>query len=144
LLLADAKAATIAEKIKRKALKLKRVEDLNDLVGIRFILLFARDIDEACRLIEATFTVLERQDAQLRLAEDQFGYASIHFAVELPASWLRVPSGAGLGGLSAEIQVRTTAQHIWAAALTSCSTSMRNQTQSTVRVPQRVVRYRSP
>jgi putative GTP pyrophosphokinase len=60
--------------------------------------------------------VLERQDAQLRLAEDQFGYASIHFAVELPASWLRVPSRAGLGGLRAEIQVRTTAQHIWAAA----------------------------
>lgn len=60
--------------------------------------------------------VLNKYDTLERLKEDQFGYSSVHFVVELPQSWLAVPTMKELTGLKAEIQLRTTAQHIWAEA----------------------------
>ena len=40
----------------------------------------------------------------------------MHLVIELFDSWLSVPTFADMKGLRAEVQVRTTAQHIWAAA----------------------------
>jgi putative GTP pyrophosphokinase len=50
------------------------------------------------------------------LQDDQFGYGSIHYEVQPPKSWLAIPTLKQLDGLRAEIQVRTSSQHIWAAA----------------------------
>lgn len=50
------------------------------------------------------------------MGEAQFGYQSHHYVVRLKSEWLKVPSYADLGGISVEIQARTVAQHIWAAA----------------------------
>jgi putative GTP pyrophosphokinase len=108
--------SSISEKIERKSLQLHKLSDLKDLVGLRLILQFKRDIDTVCQLIESNFEVIEQDDAQQRLQEDQFGYASIHFVIRLPESWLAVPTLSDMRELRAEIQVRTTAQHIWAAA----------------------------
>lgn len=107
---------SIAEKIGRKALALDSVKDLPDLVGNRLILLFARDLVRALPLLEQTFTIVEKEDVSLRLGEGQFGYRSTHLVVRLPEAWATVPSFAGLTDLRAEIQVRTLAQHMWAAA----------------------------
>lgn len=107
---------SIKEKLERKSVMISKVTDLGDLVGLRLILLFQRDIARVCSLIEERFVVVERQDTHAHLREDQFGYASIHYVVELQESWLSVPTLAAMRGMRAEIQVRTTAQHIWAAA----------------------------
>lgn len=107
---------SIAEKIQRKSLLLERISDLDDLVGIRAILLFKPDLTRVEELLRSTLDVLQSEDASTRLNESQFGYQSRHFIIKLPAAWLTVPSLAGLGELKAEIQVRTLAQHIWAAA----------------------------
>jgi hypothetical protein len=40
----------------------------------------------------------------------------MHFVLRLPQSWLTIPTFSQLGVLKAEIQVRTVAQHIWAAS----------------------------
>lgn len=108
--------SSIAEKLERKALSIDQLPSLKDLVGIRLILQFQRDIATTSDLVDRHFTILEREDAATRLAADQFGYASTHIIVGLPDSWLSVPTFADLGGLRAEVQIRTTAQHIWAAA----------------------------
>ncbi len=42
--------------------------------------------------------------------------ASVHFHVGLRSSWKKMPTFRKTGDLRAEIQVRTVAQHIWAAA----------------------------
>ena len=97
-------------------MSLSKLTDLNDLVGLRLILQFRRDIDKVCKLISRHFSVITKHDTQDRLKDDQFGYSSIHFVVEMPEPWLSVPTLADMRGLHAEIQVRTTAQHIWAAA----------------------------
>src|SRR5260370_2134976 len=108
--------ASVAEKIKRLSLSLSTINDLNDLVGLRLVLPFIRDIDTVCQLISSNFKVVEQYDTQKRLREDQFGYASVHFIIQLPESWLIVPKLNCMRGLRAEVQVRTAGQHLWAVA----------------------------
>lgn len=108
--------ASIVEKCDRKDLHLTALSDLNDLVGLRVVLLFRRDVVATCSLLEGHFEIVESYDTQERLQEDQFGYSSRHFVVRLPHRWLTIPTFSQLGPLKAEIQVRTVAQHIWAAA----------------------------
>jgi putative GTP pyrophosphokinase len=107
---------SIAEKLQRVGLDFQNLRDLQDLVGVRVILLFRRDLERACTAIERNFRIRKQYDTQERLGADQFGYSSRHFVVDIPESWLTVPTMSGLGDLGAEIQVRTLAQHIWAEA----------------------------
>lgn len=107
---------SIEERLKRKPIDLAKLSDLDDLVGLRIILLFRRDLEEALSKIKLTFDVVSIEDKASTLAHEQFGYQSHHYVVRMPDNWLSVPSLAGLGDLKAEIQIRTMAQHIWAAA----------------------------
>jgi putative GTP pyrophosphokinase len=104
---------SLSGKIERKILTLNSVEELDDLVGLRLILLFRRDVEKVCKLLE-TFEIVNSEDTSQRLMETQFGYQSLHYVVRLPREWLSVPTLRGLGDLKAEIQVRTLSQHIWA------------------------------
>lgn len=108
--------ASIEEKIERKGLFLESVAALDDLIGVRAILLFRKDLEVADKLISETFHVLHKEDTAARLADDSFGYQSQHYVVQLPKSWNKIPSFSELGTLRVELQVRTLAQHIWAAA----------------------------
>lgn len=107
---------SLLEKLERRELVLTSVRELHDLVGFRLILQFRRDVSRVCEMLRRTFDVVDQYDTLGRMREDQFGYASIHFVVQLPETWLAVPTMSDMGGFRAEIQVRTTAQHIWAAA----------------------------
>lgn len=108
--------ASIEEKIKRKSLTLSKIQDIDDLVGIRLILLFRRDLTTVDELLRSALDIKSSEDTSLRLADTQFGYQSQHYIIEAPSSWLNMPSWREFGGIRVEIQVRTLAQHIWAAA----------------------------
>jgi putative GTP pyrophosphokinase len=107
---------SLEEKLIRKNLILKDIKDLDDLVGIRIILLFKRDVDAIQPLIQKSLRVLSSEDVASRLNETQFGYQSRHLVITMPETWLSIPSYSDLGGIRIEIQVRTLAQHIWATA----------------------------
>lgn len=107
---------SLEEKIQRNSLTLESVSSLHDLVGLRLILLFQRDVDVVCELILNTFKIEEFSDIGTRLSEMQFGYQSRHFIVRLPDAWRSMPTLKGTENMRAEIQVRTLAQHIWAAS----------------------------
>lgn len=107
---------SIDEKIQRKELTLNDVKDLDDLVGIRVILLFRSDLDAVISLIESHFKIVSSEDTGKRLGDSRFGYQSQHIIVKIPDKWLGVPSFSSLGDLKIELQIRTLAQHIWAAA----------------------------
>ena len=94
----------------------KTVLELQDLIGIRLILLFKRDIVRVSELIENHFLIIKKYNTEDRLEENQFGYLSIHEIVELPKEWLKVPTLAPLKKLKCEIQIRTLVQHAWAEA----------------------------
>jgi ppGpp synthetase/RelA/SpoT-type nucleotidyltranferase len=107
---------SIASKLDRLHLQLGSIRELQDLVGARVIVLFRRDVERLCRLVEETFAVVAKEDTGQRLREDQFGYSSTHYTIKLPKEWQSLPSLSTIGDLSAEVQVRTVSQHIWAAA----------------------------
>jgi ppGpp synthetase/RelA/SpoT-type nucleotidyltranferase len=130
--------ASLSEKLERKELTLKSLRDLDDLVGLRLILEFRRDASKVCELIERNFKVLQNYDTSDRLKSDQFGYSSRHLVVELADTWLAVPTLSQMKGWRAEIQVRTTAQHIWAAA----SHTLQYKHEESVPAPVRRAIYR--
>jgi ppGpp synthetase/RelA/SpoT-type nucleotidyltranferase len=107
---------SLEEKLTRRELDLVAVTDLHDLIGLRLVLLFRRDIARVTDILEKTFKVSSKEDTAERLTVEQFGYSSLHYIIQLPDEWLAVPTLRGLKGLKAEIQVRTAAQHIWAAS----------------------------
>nr|WP_315489902.1 hypothetical protein [uncultured Rhodoferax sp.] len=108
--------ASLAEKLDRKQIALDSLNNLHDLIGVRVILLFRSDLLKVLQLINSTFEVVSLEDTAARLGDSEFGYQSQHFVVRLPNSWLLVPSLTGLNDFCVELQVRTIAQHIWAAA----------------------------
>jgi putative GTP pyrophosphokinase len=107
---------SIRNKLERSKLELKSILQLNDLVGIRLILPFRRDLDKCLRLVEDNFVIIHKEDTSTRLKESQFGYQSYHFVIKLPGNWQYAPSLQGFDKYIAEIQIRTMAQHIWAVA----------------------------
>lgn len=108
--------SSLAEKIDRKNLSLDSLFAMHDLIGVRAILLFRPDLNKVLQLVDETFEVVSLEDTANRLGDSEFGYQSQHFIVRLPKAWLSLPSLASLSDLYVELQVRTLAQHIWAAA----------------------------
>lgn len=107
---------SVIEKSQRINMKIQSVKDIHDIVGLRLVIQFSRDVDQVCKLIEDNLIVTSKHDTKSRLREDQFGYSSVHIIAQLKSEWLAVPTFSGLDGLHVEIQVRTAAQHIWASA----------------------------
>ncbi len=105
---------SIDEKIDRLNLKLKSIDDLQDIVGLRLTLVFLRDANKIKSLLENTFDIVKSYNTSARLKNDQFGYSSQHIILKCPNDWCAVPSLSHLSNFKAEIQIRTLAQHIWA------------------------------
>ena len=108
--------SSIEEKLKRKEKVIKSVVELDDLIGVRIIVLFKSDIQKVCDLIKCHFDIVDEENVSARLSDDQFGYQSTHYTIQMPKSWHSLPTLADLVGLKAEIQIRTLSQHIWAVA----------------------------
>ncbi|MEO1390602.1 MAG: (p)ppGpp synthetase [Cyanobacteria bacterium J06634_6] len=95
--------------------EIKRITDLRDLIGIRLVLTFERNIEEVHKALSSFIVTRDIDKADDFMAE-QFGYRSRHFQVKPPLDWFNVPSFAGFSELQYELQVRTMAQHTWANA----------------------------
>lgn len=108
--------ASISDKLGRRLLPISKLEELQDFVGVRAITIFERDCSIVSKLVEDTFRILKREDKRSQLKPDRFGYASLHYIVRPPESWLALPTLDGCEDLRVEIQIRTLAQHTWAEA----------------------------
>ncbi len=106
---------SITEKCERKGVKLEKIEQFDDFVGIRVVCLFKKDIEKLHSFITETFEILSLEDTASRLSENSFGYQSNHYVANLPDKWKDIPSMQAAGKLKIEIQVRTLSQHMWAA-----------------------------
>lgn len=107
---------SIEDKLSRIRFHGASLAELHDLVGLRVILLFRRDVPRACELITKSFRVLGQHDKAEELSHDTFGYQSVHFVIRPRDAWFAAPTFAAFKDFQAEIQVRTLAQHMWAAA----------------------------
>jgi len=131
--------SSISEKINRKSLSLENIIELDDLVGIRLILLFRQDLEKIDTLLKENLSIQSAEDTSQRLAEAQFGYQSRHYIVQIPDTWKKIPSLMDLGEIRVELQVRTLAQHIWAAV----SHKLQYKHEASVPLPLRRSIYRA-
>lgn len=107
---------SLQDKAVRKQLDITRVTEVLDVVGLRVVVLFESDVDRAGIAVERLFKFHERQHTQSRLVEDQFGYASLHYSMSADWAWLQKLGLPASLKIPIEVQVRTMAQHVWAAA----------------------------
>lgn len=107
---------SIVEKVTRNTLKVQSLKTFPDLIGLRLILLFERDVQKACQLLAEPFNIVDQEDTSERLGDNQFGYSSVHYTVTLGRDWAHIPSLRTLARFLVEVQVRSVAQHIWASA----------------------------
>ncbi len=105
---------SILDNIEKYKAMPKALNEINDLAGIRIVLIFRRDVDKVCKIVEKVFKILDKEDKSKGLAENKFGYGSIHYNLQLPKRWYSLPTMNTLKNLQAELQIRTASQHIWA------------------------------
>ena len=109
--------SSVSEKISQGRFTVKKsILEMQDLVGIRIILLFKRDVKTVADLIRPNFKIISEYNTEDKLQDDQFGYSSTHLVIELSEEWLKVPSLKDFASIKCEIQIRTIAQHSWAEA----------------------------
>ena len=61
---------SLAEKLNRGILTAKSVKDVQDLIGLRVILLFKRDVNKVSDIISQNFKVLKKYDPKHRCSFD--------------------------------------------------------------------------
>lgn len=117
----EARAKTIesfSEKTTRKGKGYRdALNEITDLAGIRIIVYYNSDVDEAARLLHEEFEVDDARsvDKRMELAPDQFGYISLHKIVQLSRERAKLLEWRSCASLTAEVQIRTVLQHAWAA-----------------------------
>jgi putative GTP pyrophosphokinase len=116
---------SIEEKLKGKSPRFKDIIDIQDLIGIRIVPLYLRDVDRIVALISEKFDVYKIYDTRERLEQNQFGYSSKHIILRPPRSEFNLYTMQSYYKdyfendrpiFHAEIQVRSAAQHIWSEA----------------------------
>ena len=95
--------------------KYEKLRDVTDLLGIRIITYYAKDVDKISSIIKKEFKIDEPNSIDKRIKEDdKFGYLSLHIIAELSEERTRLPEYKPYTGIKFEIQVRSILQHAWA------------------------------
>ncbi len=88
-------------------------EDLDDIIGLRVLVLFLPDIDRVGEVIKACFKLVKEDDKTKKNIASDFGYLGTHYTVTLDTEWTG-RQNAGLCEQKIEIQLRTLAMDAWA------------------------------
>lgn len=102
------------DKVERKSYS-DPFEQVEDIAGVRVICYYNEDLSSIDEIIKEQFIVLSYSNKSNELSDNQFGYASNHYVIQLKEEWLQAPNYRGLEELKVEIQVRTILMHSWAA-----------------------------
>lgn len=102
------------DKVKRKLYE-RPFEQMEDIAGVRVICYYNEDLKSIDEIIKKQFIVHSYSNKSQEMQDNQFGYASYHYVVQLKNEWLQAPNYRGLENLKVEIQVRTILMHAWAA-----------------------------
>lgn len=92
-------------------------QEVTDLCGIRIVAYGGDDLQRIEDLILENFTVDREHsvDKSKTLDPDRFGYLSRHYIIELSDERKGLREYKDYSALRAEVQIRTTLQHAWAA-----------------------------
>lgn len=103
---------SIAEKSERKEID-DPLSHLNDIVGVRVVVLFRSDLPRLDELIRESFAIDTADDKITGSDPASFGYMSVHYIAGLHTRHSG-PRYDGLKGIKFEIQTRTIVMDAWA------------------------------
>ncbi|MCU0756504.1 MAG: hypothetical protein MUE46_15505 [Xanthomonadales bacterium] len=92
------------------------IEDyITDLIGLRVVCLYEKDVQAIRNAIRQDFEVLEETDktAILEKHDDTFGYKGVHLDLRLKAPRSELPEYIRFKDIRFELQIRTTIQDAW-------------------------------
>lgn len=104
--------SSVEDKSKRKKFAFK-VDDINDIVGIRIVCLFLSDIEKIKNIINNSFKIITEDDKLNEGLLSTFGYLSVHLICTLKEEHCG-PRYDKIKNIKFEIQVRTIAMDAWA------------------------------
>lgn len=91
------------------------LNEITDLAAVRIITFFPNTLKIVDQMLVDEFEILERSDkADLLMAEEKFGYRSVHYLVKISSKRSHLPEYVRFSRAVIEIQVRTVLQHAWA------------------------------
>lgn len=101
-------------KLLLKGDKYDSLEDITDILGLRIICFFSKDVDIIKEYIEKAFVIDWKNSVDKRalLNPESFGYLSLHYICSLPED---EGYDTNLCSKRFEIQIRSILQHTWAA-----------------------------
>jgi putative GTP pyrophosphokinase len=91
----------------------KSITELNDLVGIRIVLLFPEFKEKVIELLLSEFKQKVEYKSPNQNVE-KFGYNSVHLILGIKDEWLSTPDWKEHSDKKIEVQIRTLSEHIWA------------------------------
>jgi putative GTP pyrophosphokinase len=88
---------------------------ITDLIGIRVICLYEREIDKVVETLRANFLILGESDkiTKVETTEDTFGYKGFHLDLTMNEARKALPEYRRFTDLRYEVQVRTIIQDAW-------------------------------
>ena len=103
------------KKLQSNPAKYRVISDLTDLLGVRIVTFFPNQVDTVGQ-IKDEFKVDDTHSVDKRLAldYDRFGYLSLHHVATLNEARATLCENAIFANTSAEFQVRSILQHVWA------------------------------
>nr|CRH07292.1 Conserved protein of unknown function. Containing RelA/SpoT domain protein domain [Candidatus Magnetococcus massalia] len=107
---------SLRRKITRPDSRYTRLEEVQDLVGIRIVTFFEHEVDLVADVIRKEFKINEAHilDRGQALDPERWGYQSRYYNVGLLDNRLKLIEYKRFVGCTAEIQVRSLMQHTWA------------------------------
>jgi ppGpp synthetase/RelA/SpoT-type nucleotidyltranferase len=100
------------DKVKRKKI-LKPFKEIQDIVGLRVVVLLRSDLEKIEKLISENFDIIAKDNKINNMDTSSFGYMSNHFIVKLKDVY-NGPRYNFIKDLVCEIQIRTIAMDAWA------------------------------
>jgi putative GTP pyrophosphokinase len=106
---------SVCAKLASTVYKYPKMEDLDDLLGVRVITYFPDQVDEAASAIRDALSVDEAKSVDKRRMDyDRFGYLSLHYIATLNENYCRIATFRHYSGMRFELQIRSILQHAWA------------------------------
>lgn len=105
---------SILEKVSSERFVIKKtVTELNDLIGLRIVLLFPEYKNKVVDILSTEFKLLNNPYKPTQ-SPDKFGYSSIHLILGIKDEWTKTPDWENHSNKRIEVQIRTLSEHIWA------------------------------
>jgi ppGpp synthetase/RelA/SpoT-type nucleotidyltranferase len=103
--------ASLFKKILKKGYDYEKV---TDKAAARVIVRFRHEIETVLRVIEASFSILRKENKAEALGHNVVGYSGIHYDVRLKRESVK-QGVVDLGSLQCEVQVHTLCLNLWAS-----------------------------